>query len=120
MARQIAAKVQALLEAAAADGIQLTINSAYRDPSQQIALRKKNCGSSQYDVYEKPSSQCTPPTARPGTSNHEKGLAIDFGVSGGKVQHGTPAFDWLSRNAKQYFGLMNYSKEPWHWSVDGN
>ena len=119
VARQIAGNVQALLEAAANDGIQLTVNSAYRDPSLQVALRRKNCGSSDYAIYKKPSSQCTPPTARPGTSNHERGLAIDLGVSGGKLLPGTPAFDWMLRNAEHNFGLKNYSKEPWHWSVDG-
>jgi len=119
VARQIAGNVQALLEAAANDGIQLTVNSAYRDPSHQIALRRKNCGSSDYDIYKKPSSQCTPPTARPGTSNHERGLAIDLGVSGGRLEPGTPAFDWMLRNAERNFGLKNYSKESWHWSVDG-
>ncbi len=118
VARQIAGQVEDLLEAAAADGIQLVINSAYRDPQEQIALRKKYCGTTEYAIYDMPPSQCRIAVARPGTSNHEKGLAIDFGVRGGKVQPGTPAFEWLSLHAAS-FGLKNYPKEPWHWSVDG-
>ena len=54
----------------------------YRDPSSQVALRRAHCGTSDYDVYEKPPSQCHPPTARPGASMHERGLAIDFTAAG--------------------------------------
>ncbi|HRI13839.1 MAG TPA: M15 family metallopeptidase [Verrucomicrobiota bacterium] len=115
----IAPRIERLLHAAKADGINLTVNSAYRDPAQQVAMRRRHCGPTQFDIYQKPPSQCTPPTARPGTSNHEKGLAIDFGHNGGRLDPNGPAFAWLSRHAATY-GLINYKKEPWHWSVDGN
>ena len=42
------------------------------------AVRRANCGSSNYAIYQMPASACSPPTARPGTSMHEQGLAIDF------------------------------------------
>ncbi|HAB16537.1 MAG TPA: D-alanyl-D-alanine carboxypeptidase, partial [Verrucomicrobiales bacterium] len=45
--------------------------------------------------------------------------AIDFGHNGGRLDPNGPAFAWLSRHAATY-GLINYKKEPWHWSVDGN
>ncbi|HJW61416.1 MAG TPA: hypothetical protein VJ931_17430, partial [Actinomycetota bacterium] len=32
-----------------------------------------------YDVYQRPSRECSPPTARPGSSKHETGLAVDLG-----------------------------------------
>ena len=61
-------------------------------------------------------------TARPGSSMHERGLAIDFyrRLSGGGAGEiaGTRAFRWLSRNAKTY-GLYNLPSEPWHWSTTG-
>lgn len=64
------------------------------------------------------SNQC-PPTARPGHSNHERGLAIDF-TNGGQLirSHDDPAYQWLTAHAGS-FGLMNLPSEPWHWSVDG-
>lgn len=119
VAGDIAANVAALLGAAAADGIQLC-GGGYRDPQDQIDLRIAHCGPTYYDIYEKPASQCDPPTARPGTSLHEQGLAIDFTCNGGgTVARGTACWDWLVANANDY-GLYNLPTESWHWSVNGN
>jgi peptidoglycan hydrolase-like protein with peptidoglycan-binding domain len=119
VASEIAAQVEALLGAARADGVPLT-GSGYRSPTEQIATRKKNCGPTHYDIYDKPSSECSPPTAKPGTSMHERGLAIDFkyGVNMAEQFKDTPGFVWLQRNASR-FGLKNFAKEPWHWSTTG-
>jgi peptidoglycan hydrolase-like protein with peptidoglycan-binding domain len=118
VARQIAAQVEALLAAAETDGIRLG-GGGYRSPEAQIELRKKHCGTTHYDIYEKPASQCVPPTAPPGKSMHEKGLAIDFTYNGrGMNSRDNPGFQWLSRNAAR-FGLYNLPSEPWHWSING-
>lgn len=118
VARQIAPRVDPLLVAADADGIKLS-GGGYCSGQKQIDLRKKHCGTSRYDIYEKPSSQCTPPTARPGSSNHEKGLAIDFTHNGQLIKsRDNPGFRWLARNVTR-FSLRNLPSEPWHWSVDG-
>ena len=119
VAGSIASNVQALLDAAFADGVRLC-GGGYRDPQEQIALREAHCGSSDYAIYEMPSSQCEPPTARPGSSMHEQGLAIDFTCNGGgTVSQGSVCFSWLSANAARY-GLANLPSEPWHWSTNGN
>ena len=119
VAGTIADSVQSLLDAAFADGIVLC-GGGYRDPEEQIELRMANCGTSEYAIYEMPSSQCSPPTARPGTSLHEQGLAIDFTCNGGgALSSGSDCFSWLSANAATY-GLYNLPSEPWHWSVNGN
>lgn len=119
VARQIAAQLDALLAAAQADGVPLG-GSGFRSPAEQIAVRKKNCGPTPYDIYDKSPSACTPPTAKPGTSMHERGLAIDFKYGSQMAQQfkDTPGFGWLQRNAAR-FGLKNYPKEPWHWSTTG-
>lgn len=109
-----ALQVQAMLAAADADGVRLT-GSSYRDPAQQIALRQAHCGTSHYAIYEMPASRCRPPTARPGTSNHERGLAIDFHNCSTRS---TACHRWLAANASR-FGVHNLPSEPWHWSVDG-
>lgn len=116
----LAGNLSSLLSAAANEGITLC-GGGYRDPAEQIALREAHCGTSHYAIYEMPSSQCSPPTARPGTSNHEKGLAIDFRCNGGGAisSQSSPCFVWLSNNAASY-GLYNLPSEPWHWSTDGN
>ncbi|MXV88990.1 MAG: hypothetical protein F4117_05055 [Acidimicrobiales bacterium] len=115
----IANKVQDLLEHAARDGIRLT-GGGYRSAASQIALRRAHCGTSQWAIYQKPSYQCRPPTARPGRSMHERGLAIDFRHNGrGVTSRNSTAFRWLAANAATY-GLYNLPSEPWHWSTNGN
>jgi peptidoglycan hydrolase CwlO-like protein len=119
VAGSIAQNVQGLLDAAAANGLFLC-GGGYRNPEEQIALRQAHCGTSQYAIYEMPSSQCSPPTARPGSSMHEQGLAIDFTCGGGGiVSSGDPCFQWLAANAATY-GLFNLPSEPWHWSTNGS
>jgi LAS superfamily LD-carboxypeptidase LdcB len=119
VASSIASQVEALLKASDGAGLHLG-GSGYRDSSQQVALRRAHCGTSDYDVYEKPASECSPPTARPGYSMHEQGLAIDFTNNGSIISSRSDvAYQWLSLNAKKY-GLYNLPSEPWHWSTTGN
>ena len=115
----IAGNVRDLLNAATAAGFNLD-GGGYRDPAAQIETRRNNCGPTYYDIYEKPSSQCTPPTARPGRSMHEQGRAIDFRSNGSLItSRSNPAFVWLKNNAARY-GFYNLPSEPWHWSTNGN
>ncbi len=116
--RSIAGNVQALLSAAAADGIHLS-GGGFRDPAGQISVRRNNCGTSHYAIYEMPASSCRPPTARPGMSMHERGLAIDFTQGGSTLNRSSSGFHWLKANASRY-GLYNLPSEPWHWSTNGN
>ena len=119
VASSLAANLEAMLAAAATAGMSFG-GGGYRDSQGQIATRMANCGLSSYDIYEKPASQCSPPTARPGFSMHEQGLAIDFTYNGSLITTKTnPGFVWLAANASR-FGLYNLPSEPWHWSTNGN
>ncbi len=114
----IAENLQALLAAARADGVNLS-GWGWRDHQTQIRLRREHCGTSEYAIYNMPSSQCSPPTARPGRSQHELGLAIDFTYSGRSIgTRSSPGFRWLQANAGA-FGFRNLASEPWHWSTTG-
>lgn len=114
----IADRLQGLLAAARSDGIFLG-GYGWRDINTQIALRRQNCGTSDYAVWDMPPDQCSPPTARPGASMHEQGLAIDFSVNGRFINsRSDPAFVWLAANAGR-FGFSNLPSEPWHWSTTG-
>jgi len=116
--KDIAGKVTELIEAARADGIDLG-GWGYRDNIRQIELRRQNCGTSEYDIWDKPASLCRPPTARPGQSMHERGLAIDFTYNGGSMTtRSNPGFQWLANNASRW-GFVNLPSEPWHWSTTG-
>ncbi|MDY7105789.1 MAG: D-alanyl-D-alanine carboxypeptidase family protein [Actinomycetota bacterium] len=115
---QIGDQLSRLLNAASAAGIGLA-GGGYRDPSSQIALRRAHCGWSDWAVYQAPASSCSPPTARPGSSMHEQGLAVDFTYNGRIISsRSSPAFQWLAANAAAY-GFFNLPSEPWHWSVNG-
>ena len=79
--------------AAAAAGVTLVINSAFRSDAEQAALFAAN----------------PDPTwvARPGTSLHRCGTELDLGPSS--------AYGWLAANAVRFGFLKRYSWEPWHF-----
>ena len=111
-------ELEGLLVAMEAEGFILG-GGGYRDNSRQIELRRQHCGTSEYAVYQMPASQCRPPTARPGFSQHEVGLAVDF-IHNGRIisSRNTAVFQALTRIAPDY-GFKNLPSEPWHWSTTG-
>lgn len=114
----IAADLEALLAAAEADGVELS-GSGYRSTARQVELRRVNCGPSDWDIWYRPASTCSPPTAVPGRSLHEKGRAIDFTAGGRAItSRSSDAFRWLADDAAS-FGFFNLPSEPWHWSTTG-
>lgn len=88
-------------EAAAADGIQLSINSGFRTMEEQEYFYM--CG---------PSGCCCCNdcnlAAAPGYSNHQSGHALDIATGGG-------AYDWLAANAGSFGFTETVPGEPWHW-----
>jgi hypothetical protein len=115
--RAIAPLLQALLDHAHADGVPLG-GWGYRTAASQIELRRKHCGPTPEDIYLKKASQCSPPTAKPGTSMHERGLAVDFHLAGASISsYSSPGYQWLAQHAATY-GFYNLPSEPWHWSVN--
>ena len=88
----------------------LTINSAWRSPKYQRQLAS-NCS-----VW-----RC----AKPGTSEHEAGLALDLWVNGGNIKAWSGKYyQRLIDNAHKYGYHNSYQKwmnvdgkiiEPWHW-----
>jgi D-alanyl-D-alanine carboxypeptidase len=115
VAASIVDDVQRLLDDAHADGVDMC-GGGYRSSADQIATRKANgCP----DVYSSPASACHPPTAPPGKSMHERGLAIDFTQGGRALNRDSSGFKWLSAHAGSY-GFHNLPSEPWHWSTNGN
>ncbi len=114
VACHLAGAVEQMVAHAASEGVTLA-GSGWRSYDEQVALRRQNCGTSDYDVYERPSMECSPPTARPGSGGHEIGDSIDFQNCSSPA---TACFQWLSRNAATY-GFYNFPPEPWHWSTTG-
>jgi D-alanyl-D-alanine carboxypeptidase len=113
--RIVAYPFQRMIDDAAKAGVRLS-GGGFRTKQRQIQLRKINgCP----DVWTAPASSCRVPTAIPGRSLHELGLAIDIS-SGGKsiTSRKSKPFKWLAANAGRY-GLVNLPSEPWHWSITG-
>ncbi len=111
-------QLEGLLIAMEAEGFILG-GGGYRDNSRQIELRRQHCGTSEYAIYQMSASQCSPPTARPGFSQHQVGLAVDFTHNGRIIRsRNTAVFQALTRIAPDY-GFKNLPSEPWHWSTTG-
>lgn len=112
------------------DGIILWISSGYRSIELQTKLfnrqvqREKNKG---YDAV-KAEKMAQTVVAKPGTSEHNTGLAIDFnGVEDDFYK--TKEYEWLKQHAADYGFIERYSKEcqditgviyePWHFRYVG-
>jgi LAS superfamily LD-carboxypeptidase LdcB len=95
----------------AATGQDLVVTSAFRTFAEQAHLRETR-GSL---------------AAAPGTSNHERGVAVDLAAMGELGQFTAPAYLWMKEHAAA-FGWHHPSAmepggngppEPWHWEYAG-
>lgn len=111
-----------MLKAAAKDGIELWVVSAYRSYSDQAALKGR------YLITY--GSGANAFSADQGYSEHQLGTTVDFttrGLGGGlEGFQSTPAYSWLKDNAYKYGFTLSYSEnnsyyefEPWHWRFVG-
>jgi D-alanyl-D-alanine carboxypeptidase len=115
--------VAALLDAADADGVRLTLRSAYRGYPKQVAVYEgwvAQLGARQADAV----------SARPGYSEHQTGLGVDVGgttqpecdfeacfgetVEGRWVAEHAAEFGLLVRYTRQNSAVTGYAPEPWH------
>lgn len=110
----IAPAVAALVEAARADGFTLG-GSGARSHERQKQLYAQNCRN----------GRCSPPTARPGKSQHEWALALDLtcttgGRTWGAFSFGSsPCYRWMKNTGGPLAGLKQLPSEAWHWSTTG-
>ena len=139
-ARALLAEARAALAAEGPAGVRIGIVSAYRSAGEQVLiwqgkgrpggfpyyyaqllrtgrLRRGDFGPQAVDIAAREMARWV---AAPGYSNHQDGLAIDFGTGAagkglGKI--GTRAWlhRWLTANARR-FGFHPYAAEAWHWT----
>lgn len=111
-----AQRLQAMIQAS---GGLLAPGSGWRSVDEQIQLRIKNgCP----DIWSSPASSCRVPTAIPGRSNHNHGLAMDIKdtSTGRAVQAGSAADRWLAQNAASFGFHRPVKGEAWHLElIDG-
>ena len=106
--------------AARQDGIELKVNTAFRDHEYQKVLHKRYLvATAKYVKGEGPKPA---PVARPGYSNHQKGIAVDINRAPGDdlttPVPDSPIDKWLNKNAKTYGFKRTVASEPWHWEYD--
>jgi len=119
----------AMQRAAAADGVDLVVLSAFRSVNLQRQLF--------FDVKAE-RNQSAKDRARvsapPGFSEHSTGFAVDLGdrrLPGTNVStsfDGTPAYHWLAAHAHRFHFQLSFpagnsqgvSYEPWHWRFEGS
>lgn len=104
-----------MLQGAAADGLDLRITSAYRSPEVQARLWENALA--KYGDPEVADNW----VARPGTSMHNKGVAVDFGDGNGGLLRdaNSPEAQWIAANAERYGLAVPMSWEPWQVELAG-
>ena len=124
-------KLKQMLQAMKNDGISdLWVQSSYRSIEYQQSLfdNQVNTYISQGKSKEEAENLTLKTINKPGTSEHNLGLAIDFNYVDYNFEN-TKGFKWLQKNAENYSFIMRYSKEkeeitkvkyePWHWRYVG-
>jgi LAS superfamily LD-carboxypeptidase LdcB len=124
--------LRAMTRAAARNGTPIAVNSPYRSYADQVASFNGWVG---VDGYQ----DATTYSQRPGHSEHQLGLTIDFmTLGGGSALQGDwatdPSGNWMAQNAWKYGWVMSYPKaeggalfsdatcfhyEPWHYRYLG-
>ncbi len=124
-----------MIAAAKADGISLIAVSGYRSYDRQRAnfTRKINYYTGLGYSKAEATRLASKIVLMPGTSEHNAGLAMDFGTNGNTTLDEnfgkTEAYKWLSAHAADYGFILRYaanttnitkvSYEPWHWRYVG-
>ena len=113
-----------MAKAAKKDGISLIVTSGYRTYARQeeIYMEMRNSQGKRYaDAY----------AARPGSSEHETGLALDVFTYSATTENfeKTETYKWLNKNAHKYgfirryeegkADITGYSPESWHFRYLG-
>ena len=122
--------LQRMFDDARAEGVYPVVVSGYRSREQQKQLLAektaayigKGCG--REEARRLALTYC----ARPGTSEHELGLAVDINADPEYSTSGE-VYDWLARNACRYGFIRRYPEnkkaltgiadEPWHYRYVG-
>ena len=123
---EAARAARTMMDAAKAEGVTLTVSSAYRS----YAVQQQTY---QYWVSVNGQQVADQLSARPGYSEHQTGLAIDFASPEGcrleECYRDTLAGQWLVKNAPRYGYILRfpdgrqsvtgYRFEPWHYRYVG-
>lgn len=113
-----------LVNAAKADGLNIFPISGFRPHSTQVSLFNARVEQARNDGYADPEAEAARHVARPGTSEHELGLAVDFNSVDESYFRNTAEAKWLAAHCAEYGFVIRYPEdkesvtgiiyEPWH------
>ena len=118
--------MKAFVEAARAEGLSVVLASGYRGYAEQTWLFQEK-------VSEYGEERAETIVARPGTSEHQTGLAADitdayYDIKKQELEY-TDLYEWMSRHCQEYGFIVRYPKdkeditgiiyEPWHFRYVG-
>lgn len=119
-----------MINAAAKEGLKIYPSSGYRSVARQTTLFNNQVSRCKKQGYKSTNAEVVAATivARPGTSEHHTGFAIDFnGVRDDFYK--TKEYSWMIKNAANYGFILRYPKdktnvtnviyEPWHFRYVG-
>lgn len=113
-----------LVNAAKADGLNIYPISGFRPHSTQVSLFNARVEQARNDGYADPEAEAARHVAKPGTSEHELGLAVDFNSVDESYFRNTAEAKWLAAHCAEYGFVIRYPEdkesvtgiiyEPWH------
>ena len=119
--REAEAALEKMAAAARAENITIIVSSAYRSYEYQVEVYGRNVRQNGQETADRES-------ARPGYSQHQTGLAVDFGsitdefaqtAAGKWMAHNASAFGWSLSFPDGYEALTGYRWESWHFRYVG-
>ena len=111
--KEVAVYLQAMMDAAATDGVTIGIRDGFRTMSQQQHFWDMSPSN---PVAVENGVATGNAAARPGRSNHQNGIAFDFNIHYDEGR----TFKWMTRNAWKYGFIRAVKKERWHWEYWGD
>ena len=128
--KRIYPALQAMFDAARAQGVYPVVASGFRTAEKQQSLLDEKIAAfeAQGDSPAQARENAEDWVALPGTSEHQTGLAVDINADGINSA-GREVYRWLDQNAYRYGFILRYpsdktgitgiSNEPWHYRYVG-
>ena len=128
--KRIYPALQAMFDAARAQGVYPVVASGFRTAEKQQSLLDEKIAAfeAQGDSPAQARENAEDWVALPGTSEHQTGLAVDINADG-IHSAGREVYRWLDQNAYRYGFILRYpsdktgitgiSNEPWHYRYVG-
>ncbi|HIS85951.1 MAG TPA: M15 family metallopeptidase [Candidatus Faecivicinus avistercoris] len=127
--RRIYPDLQAMFDAARAEGVYPIVGSGFRTHEKQQSLMDQKIADYRAEGYSEAEAieLAEAWVAVPGTSEHEVGICADINADSGSTSD--EVYSWLAENAWQYGFILRYPEdktditgtiyEPWHYRYVG-